>query len=197
MLHKWNNVFSHSDTDIGFTDAVYHKIELLDDQPFKQRYWRIPPALINEVWEHLQQLYDAGIIQPSCSPYASNLVLVRKKDGSIRACIDYRQLNIRTRKDAFALPRITEIFDYLSGAKFFSVLDMKSGYHQVPVHSADIHKTAFTAGPLGHWEFCRLSFGLTNSPATYQRLMENVFQNWWNVSWFCPNLSQWYHCIFF
>ena len=175
LLQKWNHVFSKSDLDIGFTDAVYHKIELLDDTPFKQRYRTIPPAMINEVKEHIQQLYDSGIIRPSNSPYASNLVLVRKKNGQLRMCIDYRQLNQRTRLDAYALPRINDIFDYLSGSKYFSVLDMKSGYHQVPVRSSDIYKTAFSAGPLGHWEFCRLPFGLTNSPATYQRLMENVF----------------------
>ena len=175
LLTKWANVFSRSETDVGFTDAVHHRIELLDETPFKQRYRRIPPAMIKEVKEHLQQLYDAGIIQPSQSPFASNLVLARKKDGRLRLCIDFRQLNRTTKKDAYALPRITEIFDYLSGAKYFSVLDMKSGYHQVPIHCDDMYKTAFTAGPLGHWEFRRLAFGLTNSPATYQRLMENVF----------------------
>jgi transposase InsO family protein len=175
LMQKWKHVFSQGDHDVGFTDAVQHRIELLDETPFKQRYRRIPPAMIDEVRQHLQQLYDAGIIRPSHSPFASNLVLARKKDNSLRLCIDYRQLNQRTKLDSYALPRITEIFDYLSGSVYFSVLDMKSGYHQVPVHSADIHKTAFTAGPLGLWEFSRLPFGLTNSPATYQRLMETVF----------------------
>jgi transposase InsO family protein len=175
LLKKWNHVFSKSDTDVGFTDAVYHRIELLDERPFKQRYRRIPPAMVNEVKDHLQQLCDAGIIRPSQSSFSSNLVLARKKDGSLRLCVDYRQLNGVTRTDSYALPRINEIFDFLAGSQFFSVLDMKSGYHQVPVHPEDVHKTAFTAGPLGHWEFCRLPFGLTNSPATYQRLMESVF----------------------
>ena len=175
LLTRWHHVFSHSDTDVGHTDIVQHKIDLLDERPFKQRYRRIPPALLNEVRDHLQQLYNAGIIQPSHSPYASNLVIVRKKDNTIRLCIDYRQLNNITRKDAYALPRITDIFDFLSGSSYFSVLDMKSGYHQVAIDPIDVPKSAFTAGPLGHWEFRRMSFGLTNSPATYQRLMDNIF----------------------
>ena len=175
LLRRWHPVFSTGETDVGFTDVVQHRIDLLDDRPFKQRYRRIPPAMLKEVRDHLQQLFNAGIIRPSHSPYASNLVIARKKDNKIRLCLDYRQLNNISRKDAYALPRITEIFDYLSGSTFFSVLDMKSGYHQVAIHPDDIHKTAFTAGPLGHWEFCRLAFGLTNSPATYQRLMDTIF----------------------
>ena len=177
FLHSWKSVFSLHDNDVGYTTAVCHEIKLVDEQPFKQRYRRIPPAMIDEVRTHLQQLYDAGIIRPSHSPYNSNIVLVRKKDGSLRICIDYRQLNKATIRDAYALPRIDQIFDYLSGAKYFTVLDMKSGYHQVPIKEEDIFKTGFTAGPLGHWEFCRLPFGLTNSPATYQRLMEHVFRD--------------------
>ena len=175
LLRRWRHVFSTGDTDVGYSDVTHHRITLLDDRPFKQRYRRIPVALLDEVRNHLQQLFNAGIIRPSHSPYASNLVLARKKDSSLRLCIDYRQLNSITQKDAYALPRITEIFDYLSGSQYFTVLDMKSGYHQVPIHPDDVHKTAFTAGPLGHWEFCRLAFGLTNSPATYQRLMDTIF----------------------
>ena len=177
FLTSWETVFAQHDNDVGYTTAVCHEIKLLDEQPFKQRYRRVPPAMIEEVRQHLQQLFNAGIIRPSHSPYNSNIVLARKKDGSLRLCIDYRQLNSKTVKDAYALPRIDQIFDYVSGAKYFSVLDMKSGYHQVPVKLEDMHKTAFTAGPLGHWEFTRLPFGLTNSPATYQRLMEHVFRD--------------------
>ena len=176
FLHSWIDVFSQNELDIGHTTAVHHEIRLIDDKPFKQRYRRIPPALIDEVRLHLQQLQDAGVIRPSSSPYASNLVLVRKKDNSLRICTDYRLLNSLTIKDAYALPRITEMFDYLGGSKIFSVLDMKSGYYQVPVKESDIFKSAFTAGPLGHFEYVRLPFGLTNSPATYQRLMEQVFK---------------------
>ena len=166
------DVFSMGDTDIGHTTAVKHKIELTDNMPFKQRHRRIPPAMYEELRNHLQQLLDAGIIRKSHSPWASNIVLCRKKDNSLRMCVDYRMLNKRTIKDAYALPRIEEILDALTGAKYFSVLDMKSGYHQVEIEEEHKQRTAFTVGPLGFYEFNRLPFGLSNSPATYQRLME-------------------------
>jgi hypothetical protein len=177
FLQSWKSVFSTGELDIGYTKAVQHEIKLVDDTPFKQRYRRIPPSLMEEVRLHLQQLQDAGVIRPSSSPYASNLVLVRKKDNSLRVCTDYRMLNAKTVRDAYAIPRISEMFDYLGGYSMFSVLDMKSGYYQVPIKEEDIPKTAFTAGPLGLFEYQRLAFGLTNSPATYQRLMETVFKD--------------------
>ena len=147
-------------------------INLTDDTPFKQRHRRIPPAMIDEVRAHIEQLASGGIIRPSHSQWASNVVLVRKKDGKIRMCVDYRQLNNRTVKDSYALPRIEEIQDTLAGSKYFTVLDMKSGYHQVELLEEHKCRTAFTVGPLGFWEFNRLPFGLNNAPATYQMLME-------------------------
>lgn len=128
--------------------------------------------MIDEIRSHLEQLAASGIIRPSHSPWASNVVLVRKQDGKLRMCVDYRQLNKRTVKDSYALPRIDEILDTLSGSKYFTVLDMKSGYHQVEVLEEHKCQTAFTVGPLGFWEFNRLPFGLNNAPETYQRLME-------------------------
>ena len=103
---------------------------------------------------------------------SSNVVLVRKKKGQLRICIDYRQLNNRTKKDNYALPRIDEVLDSLSGNKLFSVLDMKSGYHQIPIAEEHKERTAFTVGTLGFFEYKRMPMGLTNAPATYQRLME-------------------------
>lgn len=128
--------------------------------------------MIDEVRLHIEQLLSAGIIRKSKSPFASNVVLVKKKDGTLRMCVDYRMLNKRTIKDSYALPRIEDILDTLSGSKFFSVLDMKSGYHQVEIEEAHKHRTAFTVGPIGFYEFNRLPFGLSNSPDTYQRIME-------------------------
>ena len=128
--------------------------------------------MIEEVRSHIKELLAAGIIRPSHSPFSSNVVLVRKSDGSLRLCIDYRQLNSRTIKDNYALPRIEEILDSLAGNTYFSVLDMKSGYHQIEIVEEHKERTAFTVGPLGFYEFNQMSFGLANAPATYQRLQE-------------------------
>ena len=130
--------------------------------------------MIEEVKQHIESLLAAGIIRPSKSPYSSNVVLVRKKNGKLRLCVDYRQLNDITVKDSFALPRLEEIFDCLHGAKYFSTMDMKSGYHQIEVEESHKERTAFTVGALGFFEYNKMPFGLTNSPSTYQRIMQEI-----------------------
>ena len=172
LLQKWLPIFSKGPTDLGNTDLIQHEIHLQDDTPFKDPYRRIPPALYEEVREHLKEMLEAGAIRESCSPFSSNVVLVRKKDNSLRFCIDFRKLNARTIKDAYSLPRIEETIDSLAGSKYFSKLDLRSGYWQVEIKEEDKHKTAFTVGPLGFYECNRMAFGLTNAPASFQRLME-------------------------
>ena len=172
LLLKHHDIFSKNDEDIGHYTDIKHEIHLNDDRPFKQRYRHIPPSMIDEVRQHLQQLLAAGIIRRSHSSYASNVVLIRKKTGALRMCVDYRLLNSRTVKDQYALPRVEDILDAMKGAKYFSVVDMKSGFHQIEIEEKHKNRTAFTVGPLGFWEFQRLPFGLCNSPSTYQRVME-------------------------
>lgn len=171
-LGNWSSIFSKGPTDLGKTDLVKHHIKLTDNTPFKEPYRRIPPAIFEEVRQHLKEMLDAGAIRPSESPYSSNVVLVRKKDGSLRFCIDFRKLNSRTIRDAYTLPRIDETIDSLIGARYFSKLDLRSGYWQVEVEEEDKYKTAFSVGSLGFFECNRMAFGLTNAPATFQRLME-------------------------
>ena len=173
LLLKWKSVFSLHDLDLGLTDKVEHCIRLKDNTPFKEKPHPIQPSMFEEVRKHLKEMETLGVIRKSQSPYASNVVIVRKKSGALRFCLDMRILNSRTIPDSYSLPRIDSTLDVLSDAKWFSVLDLKSGYWQVPLAEEDKCKTAFTVGPLGFWECERMPFGLTNVPATFQRLMEN------------------------
>lgn len=121
--------------------------------PFKQKYRQILPSMIDEVRNHLQQSLSANIIRRSNSPYASTVVLVKKKTGELRLCIYFRELDQRTIKDSFSLPRIDEILDSLSGYKYFSIYDMKSGYHQIEIEEKHKERTAFTVDPLEFYEY--------------------------------------------
>lgn len=170
-LNSIPEVFAMGDLDYGHTTAVKHKIRLSDPTPFKQRVRPIHPSDYEAVRLHLKELYDANIIRESESPFASPIVVVKKKTGQIRLCVDYRKLNCQTIKDAYALPHIEEAFASLTGAKWFLVMDLKSGYYQVEMEEEDKHKTAFVT-PMGFWEFNRMPQGVTNAPSTFQRVME-------------------------
>ena len=172
FLSKWKHLFSESISDLGSCTDVKHEINLTTEIPFKDPYRRIPPALFTEVREHLKEMIEADAIRPSKSPYSSNVVIVRKKDGSIRFCVDFRHLNRLTVKDAYAIPRVEDTLHLLAGAKYFTKLDLRSGYWQIELEEEDKQKTAFQVGSLGFYEFNRMPFGLTNAPATFQRVME-------------------------
>ena len=175
LLDKHHAVFAEDDEDLGCTNTVKHHITTTDQLPVRLPYRRIPPTQLEEVKEHIRQLKRRGIVRDSASSYASQLVLVRKKNGKLRLCVDYRQLNNKTIKDAYPLPRIEESLDSLTRACYFSVVDLQSAYNQVEVAKEDVHKTAF-ASPLGLLEHPRMPFGLCNAPATFQRRMQVIFQ---------------------
>ena len=129
--------------------------------------------MVEEVREHIQEILDGGTICPSQSPWCNAVVLVRKKDGGLRFCIDFCRLNSQTKKDAYPLPRMQETMESMVGAHFFSAMDLKSGFWQVKMAKDSQQYTAFTVGSMGVYEFLRMPYGLCNAPATFQRLMQN------------------------
>ena len=162
LFRKYAHIFALESLDMGHMSMVKHEIKLDNYTPFKERYHRIPPNLFDEVKNHLKEMIEVGAIRKSNSPWASAVVLVRKKDGSLRFCIDLRKLNACTIKDAYSLPRIDEPLDCLGGVMIFTSLDLKSGYWQVEMEEGSKPLTTFTVGPLGFYECEQMPFGLTN-----------------------------------
>ena len=164
-------VFSTHEWDIGVTTEAYHEIRLNNEEPFRERSRRVAPRDLQDLRDHIQSLVDIGVITESRSRYASPIVIVRKKNGQIRLCIDYRTLNARTIPDQYAVPLVHEALDCLHGCNWFSVIDLKSGYYQIPMNPEDKEKTAFVC-PVGFYQFERMPQGVKGAPATFQRLME-------------------------
>ena len=173
LVRDFADVFSTGKRDLGRTDLVYHRIHTGDEAPIKQGARRLPIHHQSEVGRLLDEMQQQGVVEPSCSPWASPIVLVRKKDGSLRFCVDYRKLNKITKKDSYPLPRVDNLLDHLPDAQWFTTLDLRSGYWQVEVDPADQEKTAFST-PYGLFQFRVMPFGLCNAPSTFQRLMELV-----------------------
>ena len=173
LLREYHDIFALDPHELGCTDGVSHEIVVTDSVPIKERFRRIRPDMVEEVREHLRNMLEAGAIRPSNSPWCNAVVLVRKKDGGLRFCIDFRKLNDWTRKDSYPLPRIQETLDYLRGSRIYSSMDFLSGFWQVPMHPDSKKYTAFTVGNLGFFECERMPFGLCNAPATFQRLMQD------------------------
>src|SRR3954447_21741542 len=152
-----------------------HHIPLEVSFPIKQRAYRVAPPEQDFIKEEIDRMLKNKLIQPSESPWASPVVLVRKKNRKLRFCVDYRKLNSVTRRDCYPLPRIDELLDMFGHAKYFTTLDLASGYWQVAMAPEDQQKTAFITSQ-GLYEFTVMLFGLTNAPATFQRLMNKIFR---------------------
>ncbi|MBJ5594241.1 RNA-directed DNA polymerase, partial [Salmonella enterica subsp. enterica serovar Typhimurium] len=173
LQREFFDIFSCGPSDYGRTELVYHSINRGDHPAIRQLARRLPLAKREEVDSLIDEMKRQDVIEPSSNPWASPVVLVRKKDGSTRFWVDYRRLNDITKKDSYPLPRIDDTLDRLSGAEWFSTLDLRSGYWQVSVHPDDKEKTAFTTGS-GLWQFKVGPFVLCNAPATFERLMERT-----------------------
>ena len=173
LLLRNANLFARDDKDFGRTDVIKHSINTGSRAPIRQTLRRTPVHWKHHMDNQLKDMLKADVIERSASPWASGVVLVQKKDGSVRFCVDYRKLNDITVKDAYPLPRIDETLDHLSGARWFSTLDLSSGYWQVEMEPDDRPKTAFVTSK-GLYQFKVMPFGLCNAPATFERLMETV-----------------------
>ncbi|KAI3810891.1 hypothetical protein L1987_20522 [Smallanthus sonchifolius] len=153
---------------------VEFRIDLVPGaNPVAKAPYRLAPSEMQELASQLQELADKGFIRPSHSPWGAPVLFVKKKDGSFRMCIDYRELNKLTIKNRYPLPRIDDLFDQLQGSTYFSKIDLRSGYHQLRVQEEDILKTAFRTR-YGHYEFMVMPFGLTNAPAVFMDLMNRM-----------------------
>lgn len=168
-----NHYFTLQGDRLGCTNLVQHKI-CVNSEPIKQRAYRVSPIMQSHIDKAVKEMLDEDVIEPSQSAWSSPVILVPKKNGEYRFCVDYRQLNKVTRKDAYPLPFISTILDKLRNAKFISSVDIKSAYWQVPVHPDSREYTAFTIPGRGLYHFKRLPFGLCNAPATFQRLIDRV-----------------------
>ncbi|GBO40891.1 Retrovirus-related Pol polyprotein from transposon 297 [Araneus ventricosus] len=173
LLNKYKSLFAQEISDLGECSIIQHEIHLTDNIPTRQKLYRVPYNLKPEMKRQINILLDAGIIQPSKSAYAAPVLLVQKSDGSYRLVSDLRKLNSKTIPDNFPLPNLSEMIDMLSGAKYFTLMDLTSGFHQMSMHPDHSHLTAIIT-EFGLFEYKRIPFGLKNANASFQRLISIV-----------------------
>lgn len=179
LIVEFGDIFKEPEGPLGQTDLVLHEIDTGGEKPVKLPPRRLPQKQKEIIDKELDKMLKDNIIEPSDSPWSSHICLVTKKDGSLRFCVDFRKLNQITRKDAYPLPRIDDTLDTLTNSKWFSTLDLASGYWQIRMHPRDKPKTAF-ATHRGLFQFNVLPFGLSNGPSSLRRLMERVLGH---LSW--------------
>lgn len=173
LLIEFADCFSSGLRDLGFTNAAEMEIKLNDSEPVVYRPYRMSHSERGLVREMVQEMLDANIVRESSSPYASPIVLVKKKTGEKRLCVDYRALNRKTIKDHYPLPLVEDQLDQLAGHTFFTSLDLASGYYQIPISEESQPKTAFVT-PDGQFEYLRMPFGLVNAPSVFQRTINKI-----------------------
>ena len=191
LLLGMSDVFALQDGELGETDMVTHTIDTGSAKPVQTSPRRLPYMLRHELEQELRNLLHTGCIEPSSSPYTSALVLVRKKNGALHVCVDYRGVNKNNVPDQYLLPRIDELIDMIGKNKprIFTSLDLMKGYHQVRMAEDSKPKTAFTCH-MGLFQYRQMPFRLTNTPATFQRLMSHLFsgEKWSFVSVYLDDL---------
>ena len=180
LVHKYAGSFSKDKYDIGFTRAVQHTIDVGNSKPVKQPLRRYPAVHQEFIDKEVEKLLELGLIKPSSAPWASNVVVVNKKDGQLRMCIDYRVVNSKSEMDAFPVPLQSSCLDTLAGSTYFSTIDQRSGYWQIEIAESDRDKTSFVTRS-GLWRWKRLPFGLCNAVSLFQRLMDKLLVglNWY------------------
>ena len=185
ILNRFKLIFSRSSTDVGCIKDVKHEIDTGNQKPIAINPRRIPIHVEGKVDELVEDLEQKDIIVKTVSPWNFPIVVVPKKNGNIRMCVDYRQLNAATERPVYYIPDAKQLFDCLEGAKYFSSLDLSMGYHQVGMNSKDVMKTAFTTRT-GQYAFKRMPFGLCGAPQTFQRVMASILRE-----------QNWKHCIIY
>ena len=175
IVKEFPDVFPDDILGLPPDRAIEFVIELIPEtEPISIPPYRMAPAELKELKAQLEELLSKGFIRPSTSPWGAPFLFVKKKDGNLRLCIDYRQFNRATIRNQYPLPRIDELFDQLHGSRVYSKIDLRSGYHQLSVRENDVSKTAFRTR-YGHYEFLVMPFGFTNAPAAFMDLMNRVF----------------------
>ena len=174
LVLAYHDIFTLEGNELGCTSAIEHEICIKNTEPFKEWLRCIPSPLLEEVRTSLRDMLEVGVIRPSQSPWCNVVVLVRKKDGTLHFCVNFRCLNTWTKKDSYPLPHIQEVLESMAGSAHFLSMDFKSGFWQIKMAPESQQYTAFTVGNLRFYKFTCMPFGLCDAPTTFQHLMQNI-----------------------